>query len=457
MSKSYFPNGTYIVIPDSPPTIDLSPQLLDKHTHKGGAEDAPPIELVNESFTPDIMDFLNNNLSVTGTSKYPLISVMDYGAVNDNGHTDNSRAFQQAYDDCQENGLIVVPTNVWYLPQPPQGDKKVLWVTNGAKDRDDNPLLLTGVQETFFQGRKLFGQAYGKAGDVAVIDIQRYCDYDGGTTGYVNKALSVATISSGNNEEFEWSILGQVQNSSTSQSQNVGVYGQGWAMVRDASNTWGGCFELRDTTGRRNPTKARVGIEVDNFGNGTDLNKVRVGIDIVNGRHDQGGEINWVAHGLRIGNVFGSDAEGIYENGITLNNQFTTGINLAPSLCTVGINTSTGHFVENAIRIGMNQSIGFDATGQHKIQWSGVGSTLVYSNGNTSLFEVVDNGEVHLFNSLHINGHQVISGGAVPSGYGTPTNGAIIGNYNGSNATLQQTSQMMAGLIATLQWHGLIR
>jgi hypothetical protein len=46
--------------------------------------------------------------------------------------------------------------------------------------------------------------------------------------------------------------------------------------------------------------------------------------------------------------------------------------------------------------------------------------------------------------------------GTTLSGFGTPTNGAVIANYNASTATTAQTAQVVAELIAVLKSFGVL-
>lgn len=414
-----------------------------------------PSTLKTSNFTTEIMTYLNTNLTVGG-NKYPLVTVMDYGAIND-GAKDNSTAFQNAYNACAVNGLIVVPPGKWKLATIPTGSKPVRWSTDGATDLAGNPLSLNGIQETTYSGRKLISKLWGTATDYSLVDIQRNAYYDGGTAGYVNNCLKVSTAATGNQSAFEWALTAVVSNSSSGGGENVGIYGQGIAQIVNASPTWAGCFECRDNSNSANPTKGRIGLEVDNFGNGGDAYSSRIGIDLVIGRANSSGAQHVVSHGIRMGAMGNSDANGYFVSGITFNNQYGRCMDIKPSSATVGIDFSNGYFASSAIRLAENQHIAFDATSAHKLQWSRSGGCLNYSNNGVSLLQVNDNGTVNIYGALTINGHQMLTGGAVPNGFGTPTGAQTIYGFPGASATLAQTSAQVAGLILVLQYHGLIK
>lgn len=440
-----------LTIPTNLETADFTPTIMSYLNTNLEV----PASLETTSFTPSIMQYLNTNLTVGG-NKYPLVTVMDFGAVND-GATDNSTAFQSAYNACSANGLIVVPPGKWNLATLPTGTKGVRWSTEGATDLSGNPLSLNGIQETMFNGRKLISKLWGAAADYSVVDIQRNAYYDGGTAGYVNNCLKVSTAATGNQSAYEWALTSTVSNSSTGTGQNVGIYGQGLAQVAGASPTWAGCFEIKDNSNGANPTRGRIGIEVDNFGNGGDAYSSRIGIDLVIGRANTSGAQHVVAHGLRMGSMNNSDAEGYFISGITMNNQYGRCMDIKPSSATVGIDFSNGYFASSAIRLASNQHIAFDATSAHKLQWSSTGGCLNYSNNGVSLLQINDSGTVNIYGALTINGNQMLSGGAVPNGFGKPTGAQTIYNFPGASATLAQTSAQLAGVLLVLQYHGLIK
>ena len=438
-------------VPTTLATSNFTPAII---TYLNSALTVPGT-LTTSSFTSDIMTYLNTNLTVGG-NKYPLVTVMDFGAVND-GATDNSAAFQNAYNACTANGLVVVPPGKWNLTTLPTGTKAVRWSTDGATDLAGNPLSVNGVQETMFNGRKLISKLWGAAADYSVVDIQRNAYYDGGTAGYVNNCLKVSTSATGNQSAFEWALTAVVSNSSSGSGENVGIYGQGLAQIANASPTWAGCFECKDNSNSANPTRARIGLEVDNFGNGGDAYSSRIGIDLVIGRSNASGAQHVVSHGIRLGAQGNSDANGYFISGITMNNQYGRCMDIKPSGATVGIDFSNGSFSSSAIRLAANQHIALDATSAHKLQWSSTGGCLNYSNNGVSLLQVNDSGTVNIYGALTINGNQMLSGGAVPNGFGTPTGAQTIYNFPGASASLAQTSAQVAGILLVMQYHGLIK
>ncbi|HZR02331.1 MAG TPA: hypothetical protein VFA81_04055 [Burkholderiales bacterium] len=74
-------------------------------------------------------------------------------------------------------------------------------------------------------------------------------------------------------------------------------------------------------------------------------------------------------------------------------------------------------------------------------------------NGNF-IGQFQSNGGLLLTNYFQVGSNQVV--GPQIGGYGTPTGGSRIANFPGASATLVQTSEMLAQLIADLKTHGLL-
>jgi hypothetical protein len=99
-------------------------------------------------------------------------------------------------------------------------------------------------------------------------------------------------------------VLGYVFNANTLTSQPagtsgaIGVEGVGICSVASATATWGMVAAAYDTSAQNNPPHGLIGLEVDNYANGTDASGNRVGILIVAGTPTGSGTVNTVSHGL---------------------------------------------------------------------------------------------------------------------------------------------------------------
>lgn len=99
----------------------------------------------------------------------------------------------------------------------------------------------------------------------------------GGTHGSVNTALYSHTVAGKDLEQFEWNILGVMDNYAD-KGENCGAYFQ--ANKHGSGPTWGACIEACDTT--PGDSTGLVGLEADCWVSGQD-NGQRIGIDIVIG------------------------------------------------------------------------------------------------------------------------------------------------------------------------------
>ncbi len=132
------------------------------------------------------------------------------------------------------------------------------------------------VNLSFADGQWTFDQAATAVDDFTTILVDRRANHTGGTPGFVNSGILAKTFVSAGNTNFEWAIVGVVDNSATA-GENVGGYFQG--IKRATGPTWGATIEVIDKTGA-NPATGAVGIEVNVTANGTDASNNRVGIDV---------------------------------------------------------------------------------------------------------------------------------------------------------------------------------
>lgn len=99
----------------------------------------------------------------------------------------------------------------------------------------------------------------------------------GGQRGAVNCASYTHTIAGADVAQFEWNILGVLDNHATA-GENVALYAQ--ANKHSSGPTWGACIEACDTT--PGDATGLVGLEADCWVTGPD-NGQRIGIDLVVG------------------------------------------------------------------------------------------------------------------------------------------------------------------------------
>lgn len=184
------------------------------------------------------------------------------------------------------------------------------------------------------------GGADHPAGEIAVMRVQRSANYTGGTAGNVETGLWVPVTVSAGVANYEWAILAQLTNNATA-GENVAVYGQ--AIRASTGPTWASVFEARDNTNTADPSTGLVACEFDMFANGTDASGLRVGIDLILGKHNSGGAACTVGYGLRIGPVLGDGTQGRFSNGIYNYGNFDIGINLSASTCSIADIVTAGN------------------------------------------------------------------------------------------------------------------
>jgi hypothetical protein len=180
--------------------------------------------------------------------------------------------------------------------------------------------------------------------------------------------------------------------------ENVGSYSQG--IKYGQGPTWGSVSEVIDRQTAGDPTSGLVGLEVDNNGNGTDIHKARVGIDI-GLRRPPDNQIAIPAHfafGLRIQN---SD-----DPFVTCD----TGIMLYPGMnFGIGQDFSGAVITGPAINLNTAQSINLNgnagiAASTRQLFYSGAGYHFANSAGN-NYWVLNDNGSL-LANGVQLLGAQ---------------------------------------------------
>jgi hypothetical protein len=210
-----------------------------------------------------------------------IVSVKDFGAVG-NGTTDDTAAFQAAYNSATANGTILIPQGNYNIGTvTPSSGKNVMWQGLGATNVSSGGLWLTlpgtvlsSPNPTYLEVR----QSSGGASDFALINSERLANYTGGTNYYVNANGRFKTSAPAGAKSFEWSVLGIMDNYSTSAdgSQNVAGYFQ--AIKNSTGGTWATTFELQDKLA--DPVVSSVTSEFDMTCYGTDANNGRIGIHL---------------------------------------------------------------------------------------------------------------------------------------------------------------------------------
>lgn len=254
------------------------------------------------------------------------------------------------------------------------------------------------VNLSFADGQWTFDQAATAVDDFTTILVDRRANHTGGTPGFVNSGILAKTFVSAGNTNFEWAIVGVVDNSATA-GENVGGYFQG--IKRATGPTWGATVEVIDKTGA-NPATGAVGIEVNVTANGTDASNNRVGIDVAIRKDDAGGAGCVTGFGIRLQSQAGSGY-------------------------TVGFDTSSATIYQSAIRIGQGQAIAFDGNATDKLASDGTG--IVYYSGGVFKAKLVNDGGIFLTGRTKITG-------TFTTGAQTPTMGTNKpGSTGGAPAT----------------------
>lgn len=185
------------------------------------------------------------------------------------------------------------------------------------------------------------------------FQIRRIASYTGGKKGFVGAALRVIsdTVSTGTN--YEWSIVGIVNNNSPAGVENVGVYGQG--NMKSSGGTWGGCFEACDMSYGDNQGKGElVGCEVDCYFNGPDTESNRYGLQVIAGdakynRTGNAGEVGTATYGIRVASQPGGAA-----------NNFVAGVVVASATVDAFQANSTG---QRALHVLGSYGVGVETYG----------------------------------------------------------------------------------------------
>lgn len=373
-----------------------------------------------------------------------------FNAIGD-GVTSDATAFQSAYDAAATNSVIDIPAGNYSGVSVTTASKPVFWESEGLNAAGSSPLSLPYTSLHRYGRRYYLNQTNNDGTEYSAFQIQRTASYTGGTPGYVNSALVVKTTVSSGVANFEWAVLGIVENSATG-GENVAIYGQGKRMTSSTGATWAGVLEVRDESGAADPTTGLIGLEIDVFANGTDTsgNRNRIGLDIVVGKSDTGGTKCYIGHGIRI-SPFGLDAAvaEVYK-AVNIDIDATFGI-FSNNTIAVGIDFSGATISTAALRIARGQKIAWEAT-------SSIYSALRSgSNIIDFVYGAAKFGFDFTNNALLINDTAVVkprkTGWTVATGTATRT------AFDTATVTLSQLAERVKALIDDLHstaGHGLI-
>lgn len=347
-------------------------------------------------------------------------------------------------------------TNISYVP----GTKGLFVIVDGEtlpslQDyAETNPLIVTfstpfvgGEQIEFVapnylatsSGQVAINHSTTNSTDVGTFLVQRSVEYAGGTPGFVNAAIRADTyVDNAGATAFEWAVVGVMHNHATA-GENVGGYFQG-IKYAGAGPTWGSVIEMIDQSGG-NPVTGAVALEVDVRGDNGDVNRDRVGIDIVATR-----TIGSVAANMTIG--YGLR----FQNGGDSTVTFSALIGVLPgTVAGIGVDLSGATTLAGALKMNQGVPIIFDNTASPpKLTSQGLG--LDHLVGAALANRLLATG------GLQVATSQVV--GPRVTGWALPTGTLNRTTFDQSTVTLPLLAQRVAALITDLygagSGHGLI-
>jgi hypothetical protein len=211
-----------------------------------------------------------------------VVNVKDFGAVGD-GVTDDTAAFQAAYNSASSGESIFVPAPISaYAITPFTGTKFVKWICNFNINSNLLLLQLPGTIETSINNELFFSRQKSTSSDFANIRIDRGANYIGGTSGNVSSALRVNTDISAGVKNFEWGIVSNLNDNTQTidGGENVAIYGRS-QKNNAGSGTWSMVSELSDYSSE--PTRPSVTHEFDMNCIGTNSLNNRICLQVMGG------------------------------------------------------------------------------------------------------------------------------------------------------------------------------
>ena len=308
---------------------------------------------------------------------------------------------------------IFIPLILWVLSGPafaqnvtcatrPPGDKSnacasTAFVYNGYAIYF--PGLTTNVESTGIPGLDggsnavswmIYSHPSTVDSQVAAFRVDRHPTYTGGSPSTVRSAIwNNCTINIGV-ATLEWCGLDTAANYAAG-GQNVARYTQMWS-YGSAGPSWALVTEMRDMSNLADPPGPRVSQEADVFGNGTDANLNRIGLNIVGGKGVPGGASMNAFAAMWVSPANGNTGEVHWHNGINLSGVIDNAINLANA--TIG---------GTAILLPESGAIAFDASCVESVK-------CAFPNSNRKLYYTVGN---LLYTVLGVNKFQVTDAGAL--------------------------------------------
>lgn len=246
--------------------------------------------------------------------------------------------------------------------------------------------------------------------DYTSVQLDRICNYYGGSIGYVGTNLVATTIvSPQSNKNFEWNALFILDNNATPEvdpsspgngavPQNCAFYSQ--AKKNSGASTWGGCIEIQDNVDA--VSGAAIGLEMTTNSKGNDAevpqrNAHHVAIGCSHGTGTEWGRGFWVSTDITANAKvrYAFDCDGYVTNSVLRNKATGTetsclikdegtlpkGIDLTKTFYTTGM----------AVGINYGNSIWLGNDGKYKIRASTVGPSIA--------------GRLNMENSFSINSY----------------------------------------------------
>ena len=392
------------------------------------------------------------------------VNVADQGAVPD-GVTSNTAAFAAAYSIAANGGAALVLPGAYAGTMPVEsGGKRLLWRTDGATDASGTvPLDLPGYSEGMFQGRRLFRQVNGAAGDVTAWDFQRNVSYTGGTPFFTNNAVRVSTYVTGaGGAAFEWPLLALLDTTHNTDAQHCAAYFRG--IKRGTGVVFGACSEVTDLS--ISPTRSSIAHEFNVYANGADANNQRIVLDVQPGRVGGVGSTPEIYAGLRIIPQGLDTANAFFKNWIVLDGNVGTGIATDGAgtfllrdlgAWTVGLDLIGGTYSAAAIRIPSNALITLDSSGANALRFNSAANMVEFALSGTAFFQTNGNGIVNVAGATpqyQVSGTQVLT--TRRPGWSAPTGTATRTTFATGTVTLPQLAERVKALIDDLTTHGLI-
>lgn len=340
------------------------------------------------------------------------------------------------------NKLVTFPTGAWAMaatPTVPAG--VILQAFPGATFSGAGAAALgltTGGNVAYGQ----YVEPHTATAEYASQFFFRNADQTGGPVGNTLSALNVTTKVAAGVTNFEWNILGILNNFATGGQNNAGYF-QG--NKNSTGPTWGATIQAIEVNNVNNPTTGLVALEVDTNSNGTDANNSRIGIDVVCGRKLVAG----VPSGPATVTAFGYRLQ---NSGDGANSVTTFGYSVWNCNVNFGFDTATASVSQGAFRMGYGQSMFYDINGVNKVVCNGANIGIDYQVANVAQVRLIYNGTTA---GIGINGGGVMSQVIGPriNGYGAPTGGSRATLVPGT-ATAAQVCALLNQVIVDFQTHG---